>query len=144
MTKLNTINVLILSIIFLSACNNTIDLKDKIHGNGIKYWDYNMVGRGQNVWFTFSFDKLGFVKKYSFYKNKRWLFEDYPGPTSEIWTVSNDSILTFLESNYKIVNISDNIMELEELKTNKRHLLYKAKGKLNIQVSNKLPFKSVL
>ena len=133
MTKLNIIKVLILSTIFLSACDKSNDLKDKICGNSIKYWDYNMMSRDQNVWFTFSFDKTGHVKKYSFYKNKRWLFEDYPRETSVRWTVSKDSILTFLESKNKIVNISDNFIKLIDLRTNEEYILYKAKGNLNIQ-----------
>lgn len=92
-----------------------------------------MVSANQNVWFTFSFDKNGNVKKYSFFKGKRWIFEDYPRTGSLKWGVTGDSIFKYLESSEKIIKISDDTIYSIDLQTKEKYTYYRVKEDLNIQ-----------
>lgn len=92
-----------------------------------------MVSGSQNVWFTFSFDKNGNVKKYSFFKGKRWIFEDYPRTGFLKWEVTRDSIFKYLESSEKIIKISDDTICSIDLQTKEKHTYFRVKNALNIQ-----------
>ncbi|NRS90001.1 hypothetical protein HNQ02_002936 [Flavobacterium sp. 7E] len=92
-----------------------------------------MVSKERSVWFTFSFDKNGNVKKYSFYKGKRWLFEDYPSKPDLKWNVSNDSVFKFLWTEDKIIKISEDTLISMDLETKEKYIYYRVKGDLNIQ-----------
>lgn len=120
--------------VFLTSCSdNSEKMKYLICKDSIQYWNYNMVSANQNVWFTFSFDKNGNVKKYSFFKGKRWIFEDYPRSGSLKWGVTGDSIFKYLESSEKIIKISDDTIYSIDLQTKEKYTYYRVKDDLNIQ-----------
>jgi hypothetical protein len=126
--------------LFINCVDNSKKLSYQICKDSIQYWNYNSIRDGQSDWFTFSFDKKGIVKKYSFYKNKRWLFSDYPGPVSNKWTVTEDSILTFLWSSVKIIKISGDTLYAIGIDDNKKEKFIRViKGDLNIQKIDKEP-----
>lgn len=134
MNKNNKIKFLALSFVFFYSCSDGSEkMKYLICKDSVQYWNYNLTSDNQNVWFTFSFDKNGKVKKYSFYKNKRWLFEDYPRKTSLEWSVTKDSIFSFMGTSDKIIKISDDVISTIDLQTKEKHIYYRVKGNLNIQ-----------
>lgn len=131
MTK---IKILILSFFCFCSCSDNSDkMKYLISKDSIQYWNYNMISNERNIWFTFSFDKNGNVKKYSFYKGKRWLFEDYSRKPDLKWNISDDSVFTFLGVSEKIIKISNDTMNSIDLKTKAKNSYYRVKGNLNIQ-----------
>ncbi len=128
------IGILILFLAVFYSCSNSSDkMKYFICKDSIQYWNYNMTNKERSVWFTFSFDKNGNVKKYSFYKGKRWLFEDYGIQPDLHWSISNDSIFNYLGSYEKVKKISDDTIYVIDLKTKEKYIYYKVKGDLNIQ-----------
>ena len=119
---------------FLMSCSdNSKKLNSLICNDSIQYWDYNMIRGEQNVWFTFSFDKNGVVKKYSFYKNKRWLFTDYGYKKEFKWSISKDSILEFMETSEKIMKVSEDTLFTKNLNYKKERKYIRIRGNLNIQ-----------
>jgi hypothetical protein len=92
-----------------------------------------MISRKQNVWFTFSFDKNGVVKKYSFYKNKRWLFTDYGYNKEFKWSISKDSILEFMGTSEKIIRVSGDTLFTSNTKYKEEVKYIRVRENLNIQ-----------
>ena len=92
-----------------------------------------MIKGEQNVWFTFSFDKNGTVKRYSFYKNKRWLFSDYGYQKKFTWKISKDSIFEFMGRSEKIIKITCDTIYTSNIHYKKIAKYIRVRGKLNIQ-----------
>ena len=135
-TNLRIKYLLIFQCLLLISCSdNSKELKFLICNDSIEYWDYNMIRQTQNVWFTYSFDKNGTVRKYSFNKgkNKRWLFSDYGYQKEFKWEVKKDSIFTFMGTNQRIIKISKDTLLTYNLEDKKFEEYIRVKGNLNIQ-----------
>lgn len=134
MNKIYKIKILIICFAFFYSCSKSSEkINYLICKDSIQYWNYNMISKQRNIWFTFSFDKNGNVKKYSFYKGKRWLFEDYPNKPDLKWSVSNDSIFRFLGVSEKITKICNDTIFSVNIKSREKNIYYRVKGNLNIQ-----------
>lgn len=121
-------------LIFISCSSSSENMSNLICNDSIQYWNYNMIRDKQNVWFTFSFNKNGEVLKYSYNKNKqiRWLFNDYHFETKFTWSISNDSVLSFMGSKSKIVKITKDYIQAKDIETNEKKEYFRVKGNLNI------------
>ncbi len=135
--KFLVIQITLFALMFLIRCNNNRkSLKYLICRDSIQYWNYEWPReRAAYFGFTFSFDKDGKVKKYSFskIKNRRILFTDYHQTPDLTWSVSKDSILTFFGSSSKIVYYSEDTIIIEPFDSDKiKEMLIRVKGNLNI------------
>lgn len=126
---------IIFLLIFISCSSSSENMSYLICNDSIEYWDYNMIRNEQNIWFTFSFDKNGEVLKYSYRKDKqlRWLFNDYRFQTKFTWSISNDSVLSFMGSKSKIVEITKDYILAKDLITDEKNEYFRVKGNLNVQ-----------
>ena len=102
--------VLFLLLLLSIGCENTQkDIEYIICKDSIRYWNYEWKHKhSESFGFTFSFDTNGKVLKYSHRKesNTRKLFEDSHVPGFGSWKVTKDSVLTFMNSQYKITSYS--------------------------------------
>ncbi|WP_281631308.1 hypothetical protein [Flavobacterium luteolum] len=128
--------VIILSLLISIGCTNKQkELEYLICKDSIQYWNYEWPRyRAQYYGFTFSFDKNGNSKKYSFgkTKNKRWEFWDIPDPSINRWSISKDSILSVMGDKQKITRYTEDTIHAINL-TDKTKVYYvRVKGNLNI------------
>ncbi|MEN2487941.1 hypothetical protein AAYQ05_09100 [Flavobacterium sp. B11] len=127
--------VIILSLLISIGCTNKQkELEYLICKDSIQYWNYEWPrDRAEYYGFTFSFDKQGNVLKYSFNKekNERRLFTDIQNDNK--WSITKDSILSFMGGNKKIVKITPDTIYAINLKTKEKVSFIRVKGNLNIK-----------
>jgi len=132
----NVIGLLGFLMLICSCTSKEKRLKHILTGDSIAYWNYEWPRDRAEYWgFTFSFDKEGNVKKYSFRKkeNDRFLFTDDGIVPDRKWRISGDTVLRFyyLDIPCKIVKYSKDTIFLNEF--NKNTMLIRVKGDLNIK-----------
>lgn len=110
-----------------------------LYQDSIGYWNYEWPReRAEYYGFTFKFMKKNKLQKLSFnkVKNKRSVWNDYPYDESIYrWGVADDSIFTFMNYNskIKIVKYNEDTIWLNDKERNRKMLLIKVKGHLNIE-----------
>jgi len=110
-----------------------------LYQDSIGYWNYEWPReRAEYYGFTFKFMKKNKLQKLSFnkVKNKRSVWNDYPYDESIYrWGVADDSIFTFMNYNskIKIVKYNEDTIWLNNKERNRKMLLIKVKGHLNIE-----------
>lgn len=127
---------IILSLLISFGCTNKQkELKYLICKDSIQYWNYEWPrDRAQYYGFTFSLDKEGNSKKYSFSKkqNKRCEFWDIPDPSVNRWSVSGDSILSIMGVKKKIIRYTEDTIYAINLEDKTKVYYIRVKGDLNI------------
>lgn len=124
---------------FSNCTNKKKELENLICKDSIQYWNVEWPRERADFYgFTYSFDKNGNVKKYSFDKvdNSRSLFEDYSVKTNLKWSVTSDSILRIMEFDEKIKRYTtDSIFTESKYSdgTKSKSIYIRVKGKLNIE-----------
>ena len=112
-----------------------------LYQDSIGYWNYEWPReRAEYYGFTFKFMKKNKLQKLSFNKieNKRWAWNDYPYDESIYrWGVTDDSIFTLMnyKSKIKITKYNSDTIWLYDEESNRKELLIKVKGNLNIEKS---------
>ncbi len=127
--------ILVLFISF-SCTNKQKELKYLICKDSIQYWNYEWPReRAKYYGFTFSFDKSGKLKKYSYnkVKNKRWEFWDIQDPDINNWSVTKDSILKIMGDKEKIISYTEDTIQTVSLKYKTKSYYVRVKGDLNIE-----------
>lgn len=134
---------IIFGTIILVGCKSP---KDKItdtvlYQDSVGCWNYEWDRTGaEDYGFTFKFFRKNKLQKLSFnkIKNKRWMWNDYPYDESIYrWGVADDSIFTFMnyDSKIKITKYNNDTIWLNDKERNRKMLLIKVKGELNIEKS---------
>ncbi len=121
--------------ISIGCTNKQKELQYLICKDSIQYWNYEWPrDRAQYYGFTFSLDKNGDLKKYSYSKvqNKRWEFWDIPDPSVERWSVSKDSILSIMGDKEKITRYTEDTIYTISLEDKTKSYYVRVKGNLNI------------
>lgn len=128
--------VIILSLLISFSCTNKQkELEYLMCKDSIQYWNYEWPReRAQYYGFTFSLDKDGNLKKYSFDKveNKRRYFWDIPDPSASRWSVSKDSILNIMGDKEKITRYTEDTIYTISLEDKTKSYYIRVKGNLNI------------
>lgn len=128
--------VIIVSLLITFGCTNKQkELEYLISKDSVQYWNYEWPrDRTQYYGFTFSLNKNGKLKKYSFDKveNKRRYFWDIQDPDISKWSVSKDSILTIMGVKKKITRYSEDTIHAINLEDNTKVYYVRVKGNLNI------------
>lgn len=127
---------IILSLLISFGCTNKQkELEYLMCKDSIQFWNYEWPrDRAQYYGFTFSLDKKGNSKKYSFskVKNKRWEFWDIPDPSVNRWSVSKDSILSIMGVKKKIIRYTEDTIYAINLEDKTKVYYVRVKGDLNI------------
>jgi len=121
--------------IFFSCANKQNELQFLLCKDSVQYWNYEWPRyRAEYYGFTFSLDKNGDVKKYSFDKveNKRRYFWDIPDPSINRWSVSKDSILSIMGVKEKIIRYTEDTIYTVNIKDKSKGYYVRVKGNLNI------------
>ncbi|MEO7977682.1 hypothetical protein [Flavobacterium sp.] len=128
--------VIILSLLISISCTNKKkELEYLICKDSTQYWNYEWPRyRAQYYGFTFSLNKNGKLKKYSFDKveNKRRYFWDIQDPDISKWSVSKDSILTIMGVKKKIIRYTEDTIHAINLEDKTKVYYVRVKGNLNI------------
>ena len=130
-----------LTILLLTGCKSPEEKMTDVvlYQDSIGYWNYEWPREGAEYYgFTFKFMKKSKLQKlsYSKIKNKRWIWNDYPYDESIYrWGVADDSIFTFMNYNskIKITKYNSDTIWLDDKERNRKMLLIKVKGDLNIE-----------
>jgi hypothetical protein len=127
--------------LFLVNCKSPEEKITEIilYQDSIGYWNYEWPRERATFYgFTFKFMKKNKLQKFSFNKieNKRWAWNDYP--YDELiyrWGVADDSVFTFMNYNskIKIVKYNRDTIWLYDHERNRKDMLIKVKGNLNIE-----------
>lgn len=127
--------VLVLCISF-GCANKQKELEYLICRDSIQYWNYEWPRkRAEYYGFTFSFDKNGKLKKYSFDKveNKRRYFWDIQDPDVNKWSVTKDSIFKIMGDEEKILRYTEDTIYTISLKGKIKSYYVRVKEDLNIE-----------
>lgn len=127
--------ILVLFISF-GCTNKQKELENLICKDSIQYWNYEWPReRAKYYGFTFSFDKSGELKKYSFnkVKNRRTLFWDIQDPDINKWSVTKDSILKIMGDKEKIIRYTEDTIYVVDIKYNIKSYYIREKGDLHIE-----------
>lgn len=138
--------IALFTILMLLSCKSP---KEKItdvilYQDSIGHWNYEWPReRAEYYGFTFRFMKKNKLQKlsYSKVKNQRWAWNDYPYDESIYrWGVADDSIFTFMNYNSKIkvTKYNKDTIWLYDPEGNRKEMLIKVKGNLNIEKSKEL------
>ena len=124
-------------ILIYSCTSKEEKLKHILTRDSIAYWNYEFPRDRAEYWgFTFSFDKDGNAKKYSFnkIKNDRVLFNDDGVVPDKKWRISGDTVLrlNYLDIPFKVIKYSKDTIFLKDL-DNENTMLIRVKGDLNIK-----------
>jgi len=144
MNRIINIISLVGALVLLCSCTSKEKrLKHILTGDSIAYWNYEWPrDRAEYSGATFSFDKEGNVKQYSFnkIKNDRVLFTDYGIVPDKKWRISGDTVLRFnyLDIPFKVIKYSKDTIFLKDL-DNENTMLIRVKGDLNIKEPNPEP-----
>ena len=127
--------VLVLCISF-GCANKQKELEYLICKDSVQYWNYEWPRkRAEYYGFTFSFDKNGKLKKYSFDKveNKRRYFWDIQDPDINKWSVTKDSVLKVMGDKEKILRYTEDTIYTVSLKYKIKSYYVRVKEDLNIE-----------
>ena len=127
--------VLVLCISF-GCANKQKELEYLICKDSVQYWNYEWPRkRAEYYGFTFSFDKNGKLKKYSFDKveNKRRYFWDIQDPDINKGSVTKDSVLKVMGDKEKILRYTEDTIYTVSLKYKIKSYYVRVKEDLNIE-----------
>ncbi len=119
-------------IFFLSCSNNKQkELEYLICKDSVQYWNFEWPReRSKFYGFTFSFEKGGKLKKFSFNKetNIRNIYWDIDNPEICKWSVSKDSILKIMGSKVKILKYNTDTIFTLDIKYNTKEYYVREKN----------------
>lgn len=128
-----------MSVFALMSCKNPQKEIEKtiLYNDSIGYWDHEWPrDRAEFSGATLKFEKNGKISHYSFdkIKNKRMLFGGYGDLViPNIWKISEDSILTYLNKKKKIIKYNTDTIWLYDKEMKYNSMLIKSEGDLNIE-----------
>lgn len=127
--------IILVLCVFFSCTDKQNELKYLICKDSIQYWNYEWPReRAKYYGFTFSFDKRGELKKYSFdkVKNRRTLFWDIQDPGINKWSVTKDSILKIMGDEEKIIRYTEDTIYAIDIKYKIKSYYIRETGDLHI------------